>query len=272
MSGLKLFRQKKGSGGSGVTSFNTRTGAVTLNATDVEDALASQTQNKVFASPNGSSGEGSFRALVSADLPVGTPTQVLFFDETTGQQASSSDLIYIDSSKKLTISGNSGHTGITIDGNTNNIKDSDGNPFIDAGGNLLDVNLGTVAVYPAERALVDLNGVDQLLTWQNGKVIFNKGQRVNVTPINDTNSPYAILPSDYLISVDATAAVVTVTLPSTPTTGDTYIVKDTNGNALVNNITIGGNGDNIDGAATKVVNINYQSITVTFTGVKWSIC
>lgn len=35
---------------------------------------ASQTQNKVFASPNGSSGTPSFRTLVSADLPAGTGT------------------------------------------------------------------------------------------------------------------------------------------------------------------------------------------------------
>lgn len=49
--------------GSPVTSSGTLTGA-----------FVSQTANLVFASPNGSSGTPTFRALVSADLPSGTGT------------------------------------------------------------------------------------------------------------------------------------------------------------------------------------------------------
>jgi hypothetical protein len=61
-----------GGSGSGVSSFSgdgvlisnsLSTGAVTA-------ALANATQNLVFASPNGSTGTGSYRALVGPDLPV----------------------------------------------------------------------------------------------------------------------------------------------------------------------------------------------------------
>jgi hypothetical protein len=47
------------------------TGAGTLNF-----SLLSQTQNRVFAAPNGSSGTPSFRALVAADIPTLPSTQI----------------------------------------------------------------------------------------------------------------------------------------------------------------------------------------------------
>jgi hypothetical protein len=65
-------------GGGGVTSFNTRTGAVTLNSTDVTTALGytplnpttSQTANTFYAAPNGSAGAPTFRAINPADVPT----------------------------------------------------------------------------------------------------------------------------------------------------------------------------------------------------------
>jgi hypothetical protein len=62
----------------GVTSFNTRTGAVTLNSTDVTTALGytplnpttSQTANTFYAAPDGSSGAPTFRAIVANDVPT----------------------------------------------------------------------------------------------------------------------------------------------------------------------------------------------------------
>jgi hypothetical protein len=62
----------------GVTSFNTRTGAVTLTSSDVTTALGytplnpttSQTANTFYAAPNGSAGAPTFRAIVAADVPT----------------------------------------------------------------------------------------------------------------------------------------------------------------------------------------------------------
>ena len=48
-------------------------------------------------------------------------------------------------------------------------------------------------------------------------------------------------------------------------------IKDSTGQAATFNVTVAGNGHNIDGGATFVMNIAYGAITVAFTGVVWSI-
>lgn len=53
-----------------VTSFNGRTGPISLNNLDVQTALGgSQTQNNIYSAPSGSNGLPSFRALESSDIP-----------------------------------------------------------------------------------------------------------------------------------------------------------------------------------------------------------
>ncbi len=74
---------------------------------------------------------------------------------------------------------------------------------------------------------------------------------------------------DYAVLVDTTGGVVIVTLPA-PTAGRYLIVKDSGGNALVNNITISPHAaETIDGAASVVMNLNYQSETLISDGTNW---
>lgn len=75
---------------------------------------------------------------------------------------------------------------------------------------------------------------------------------------------------DYTILGDTTSAAFTISLPPAPLTGETYILKDF-GNGSVNNLTIDGNGANIDGSATYVITTNYGGITVVFNGTTWTI-
>lgn len=75
---------------------------------------------------------------------------------------------------------------------------------------------------------------------------------------------------DYTILGDTTSTGFTISLPPSPLVGETYILKD-NGNGATNNLTISGNGVNIDGSATYVINTNYGGITVVFNGSIWSI-
>ena len=74
---------------------------------------------------------------------------------------------------------------------------------------------------------------------------------------------------DYYLLCD-TAAAVTVTLPAAPTTGQQYIVADSAGTAATHNITVDGNGNNINGAATLTMSTNYEVITLTFNGTFWN--
>jgi len=62
--------------------------------------------------------------------------------------------------------------------------------------------------------------------------------------------------------------MITFTLPAAPATGQAYKIKD-NGNGLTNNITIDGNGNNIDGASTATINTNYGAFEIVFDGTEW---
>jgi hypothetical protein len=110
--------QTCGGGGEGVTSvgladstglFNITGSPVTGSGTLTIASLQSQTQNLVFASPNGSSGIPTFRALVAADLPSGlaTVTSVGLVDSTglfniTGSPVTTSGSLTIASLKSQT--------------------------------------------------------------------------------------------------------------------------------------------------------------------------
>lgn len=106
-----------------------------------------------------------------------------------------------------------------------------------------------------------------------GLLTASAGQVSNVTVITDAASPYAVLASDYLISTNSTAAVITVTLPVAPTEGRKVIVYDGAGQAAVNNITISGNGKNIASggasAASATLSSAYGSIILTYSGTIW---
>ena len=59
--------------------------------------------------------------------------------------------------------------------------------------------------------------------------------------------------------VNTTAGIITVTLPASPSAGDVVAVSDYAGTADTNNITIGRNGSNINGAAADLTISNENS-------------
>lgn len=69
---------------------------------------------------------------------------------------------------------------------------------------------------------------------------------------------------------NAVTSLFTVNLPATPTTGDTYTIKDANGSAGANNIAIFGNGTNIDGGVTNIViSTNFTQANFVYNGTTW---
>jgi len=60
-------------------------------------------------------------------------------------------------------------------------------------------------------------------------------------------------------------------LPASPFTGQRVIVKDTSGNAFTRNITVSGNGNNIDGGGNFLMNANYEVLRLIFDGSNWFI-
>ena len=80
--------------------------------------------------------------------------------------------------------------------------------------------------------------------------------------------------SDYYIGVDCSGAAKTVNLPAAATAGagKTYVIKDETGSASTNNITVDANSaELIDGAATYVMAVNRESVTLVCDGTGWQI-
>lgn len=128
----------------------------------------------------------------------------------------------------------------------------------------------------ADAIVIDASGAAGAIQLNSGTggVVLDSGLTVNVTAVNNAASPYTLLGSDYVIAADTSAGAVTITLPASPATGRTIVVVDEAGNANAQNITISGNGNNIAGggtlAATDVIDSDYGTMTLYFTGTIWN--
>jgi hypothetical protein len=96
---------------------------------------------------------------------------------------------------------------------------------------------------------------------------------VSYTGITNASTPYTAISTDYYISCDVTAGVISVLLPNAPTTGRTFVIKDKVGLAATSNITITtvGGAVTIDGATTFVMNTAYEAANVIFNGTSYEI-
>lgn len=76
--------------------------------------------------------------------------------------------------------------------------------------------------------------------------------------------------ADYMYLVNSVPA--TVTLPASPTAGQIYFIKDSDGAATpASFITIDGNGNTIDGNATIRIRRSYGAFTIVYNGAAWNI-
>jgi hypothetical protein len=95
--------------------------------------------------------------------------------------------------------------------------------------------------------------------------------KVTITPISDTDSPYAVLSTDTHIAVDNGLSAVTINLP-TGTDGRKVTIYDRGGTALLGTITINRASTNtINGLTSITLTSNYQSVTLLFYGGNWTI-
>jgi len=90
-----------------------------------------------------------------------------------------------------------------------------------------------------------------------------------IVPITQvTSTPYTALLTDYVLAVDV-AAPASIVLPASPL-GTVFVVKDSDGDAQTNPITVTAS-TTIDGLASYVINVDYASITLVFTGTEWNV-
>lgn len=83
---------------------------------------------------------------------------------------------------------------------------------------------------------------------------------------------YDVTSSDMVVVINkASGAATQVNLPASPASGRLLIVKDGKGDAASNNITVSGNGKNIDGAASVTISSNYGVSRLVYNSTQWNV-
>lgn len=88
-----------------------------------------------------------------------------------------------------------------------------------------------------------------------------------------STSPYTVdaISTDYTLFVDTSLLAITINLPA-HAVGRQLTIKDTSGNASVNNITLvrnGGTGNIEDVAGNKIISSNWAALTLVSSGTNW---
>jgi len=123
---------------------------------------------------------------------------------------------------------------------------------------------------------VELN--NQLMFWNNHEQGLQQHSTVwtgmfwpHVAVKTDSGN-YTVSTTETVIVINkGTGAATTVTLPSSPNTDRLLVIKDGKGDAAANNITISGNGKNIDGSASVTISTNYGVSRIVYNGTQWNV-
>jgi len=97
--------------------------------------------------------------------------------------------------------------------------------------------------------------------------IFNSGLVVNT--VSSGTAPAYTITNTFFNAI--TSTTTGVFLPVAPTTGQQHVIKDINGVAGTAPITIDGNGNTVDGAASFQLVNDYESATLIFGPTEWNI-
>lgn len=148
-------------------------------------------------------------------------------------------------------SNNASVNNITINGNGNNINGS--STFI------INLNIGYLKL--------NYNGVE----WKIVGQLSESAKSIIVVDYDLT-----LLANHESVFVDLTAAAVEITLPASPVIGELHIIKDMYGNAATNNLTINGNGNDVETfngtiEATSILSSDFDCVAYKFNGFHWSI-
>lgn len=102
--------------------------------------------------------------------------------------------------------------------------------------------------------------------------VTNSSGTVQQTRVVTAPGAVTVSVTDYIIVLNkGTGAATTVNLPSSPSTGRVYTIKDGKGDAATNNITITPNAGNIDGLSTLIIDVAYGSQQICYNGTQWNV-
>lgn len=115
-------------------------------------------------------------------------------------------------------------------------------------------------------------GTGAFTTLNSTGIYTSSSGRVVQTRVVTASGAVTVATTDFVVIVNkATGAPTTVNLPSSPTTGTVFVVKDGKGDAATNNITVTPAAGNIDGASTLTMNVGYESVNLVYNGTQWNV-
>jgi len=223
------------------------TSAVSLTATR-EITLGPNTVSKTWIIENATTG-GQIITIkqgsgATVDIPNGDKTMVVTDGAGAGAAVFNANPTEAGAGTVTSVDVSGGTTGLTTSGGP-----VTGSGTITLAGTLAVANGGTNATTAAgARASLSANALPIL-----------KG------------TSYTAVVGEFIV---ASAGGITITLPATPSAGDTVTVKDGTGDAATTTFTVGRNGSNIAASATDLIfDKNYAEITMTYIDgtIGWSV-
>ena len=139
-----------------------------------------------------------------------------------------------------------------------------------AGGDLSGTSSSQTVVGIHGTSVPAPSGTNTVLQYSGSSLAWNTINGVHNVPVSSLKTAnYTVLTTDYIVGIGTLTSSITVTLPSSPSTGDTYVIKDVNGTIsyIGYNVTITPASGNIDGQPSFVMVTAYDSITLTYTSI-----
>lgn len=85
----------------------------------------------------------------------------------------------------------------------------------------------------------------------------------------EISANYVLTHLDNVVDCDTSTIALAIDLPPSPFLRQMHTIKDSTGDAATNNITVGGNGNTIDGVGSIQIIGAYQSLTFLYDGTEW---
>jgi hypothetical protein len=246
------------------------TSAVSLTATR-EITLGPNTVSKTWIIENATSGGQiiTIKQGSGATVNVANGSKVMIVTDGAGAGAAVFNANPTEVGGTVTsVSGTGTVNGLTLTGTVT----SSGS--LTLGGTLANVDLtsqvtGTLPIANGGTGSTSTTYVD-LTANVSGVLPFANGGSGAIVPLHKGTS-YAASNRDYVV---ATAGGITITLPASPSAGDTVVVKDGTGAAATTSFTVARNGENIASSATDLTfDKNFAEIVMTYVDatIGWTV-
>ena len=178
-------------------------------------------------------------------------------------------LVNEDTSGNVTISGN-----LTVSGTTTTVNST----TLDVADKNITIANGAADAAAANDAGLTIDGANATLLYKSSgdKFLFNKDIETTGT-VTGSNTTFDILSSATTVAkntrnaCDVSSAAFTMTLPSSAQTGDFVEIRQIAGDFSVNNLTVAGNGNNINGDTTLIVDVAYAQLALVYNGTEWRV-